>query len=844
MKRSLPIARTHHGYKALPVAIALPCALALPAVAAQPAFAIDASEAPAVSQAASQGAEDDGGTSGSLDERGDSALTPGSGGEVSTGGGASGDAGGTGDTGATGEESDPDVAEQTWQQCGTCVWMVDAAGTLTIRPADGAETGALGTPTRGADGTVSWPWTASASTITAARIEGSVTPAEGTTSLEGLFAGLDKLASVSLAGLDTTQVTSLASMFRGCASLTSVDLTALDTSAADDLSSLFEGCAALTSVKLPASFGRAATDIHDLFSGCTMLSGLALPENFGAAARDMAGLFRGCQNLGALTLPTGFGLQVEDVSGMFEDCVLTGGLTLPQGFGGLVTNLSSFLAGAQVGAVTLPLGFGIQATDATSMFAGTTASSLSLPRAFGIALTTCDKMFEEAHITSVTIPEGFGDHLTSANEMFARSDVQTLDLTHLNTEHLAHARDLLAGCSKLTNVTLGREFSFSGSGTTELFLLPTDGFWQKVGADGSGLGDAVPADEFAAGYSAGRAGTYRKVAADAAEPTWESSTYPGENGSSTTVNRADDGTIALIDRNANLEVTSITVTVSASAAASGKATVPMRGVRAAATAAKAPTILVGVPGERTVTLTVPVALEGGIVSPGAVLVRLDANGAATVMPKTGRTEDGLCLAVSGRTSLKVVDEHETFRDIVGPEWYAPETAPFVNSRGILTGFVLPGGEVRFSGGSPTTRAMFVTMLNRLELAPKATEPGSFTDVPDSVWYAEPVAWGAENGIVSGFESGAFGGDLAVSREQICIFLMRYADYLGLDTSARGELEHRDADTVSPWAAEAVSWAVAEGYIMGDGSGALRPLDNASRAEAAAIVTRFVNGLYA
>lgn len=251
----------------------------------------------------------------------------------------------------------------------------------------------------------------------------------------------------------------------------------------------------------------------------------------------------------------------------------------------------------------------------------------------------------------------------------------------------------------------------------------------------------------------------------------------------------------------------------------------------------------------TVALTIPVKADGnsGVPRSGVVLAVIDDNGTVSPCPKTAQVSRGLALEITGTNRLKVLDSTIDFPDIVGEEWYATSgVADFVSSRGILTGFVDSLGNVRFGGSEPTSRAMFVTMLARLEGEPKAKGSVSFADVPSDVWYANTVTWGVEQKLVSGYgDGGCFGGEDAVSREQMAVFLMRYADWLGHDISARASLDFSDADEISPWARDAVSWAVAEGYLAGygSGSGEFGPLNNASRAEAAAVVMRFVNKLY-
>lgn len=169
----------------------------------------------------------------------------------------------------------------------------------------------------------------------------------------------------------------------------------------------------------------------------------------------------------------------------------------------------------------------------------------------------------------------------------------------------------------------------------------------------------------------------------------------------------------------------------------------------------------------------------------------------------------------------------------------------MSSRGILTGVIDGDGTASFRGGDPTTRAMFVTMLSRLELEPKADDQLSFSDVDQDSWYANAAAWGLQEEIVEGVGGGRyFGGEDVVTREQMAVFLMRYAQWLGIDTSARSELTFSDASSISSWARDAASWASAEGYLRGHGSGAFAPQDGASRAEASAVLMRFINGMHA
>ena len=320
------------------------------------------------------------------------------------------------------------------------------------------------------------------------------------------------------------------------------------------------------------------------------------------------------------------------------------------------------------------------------------------------------------------------------------------------------------------------------------------------------------------------------------------------DGSQTVTTKGDDGskTVVEVDRSGN--VASVGATVSKGAAEDGSATLPMEGLEQTSPE-DAPAISIDVPAgvskDEPLAVTIPVAKAEGdrTVDPGLVVVRVDADGRETVLPKTAFGEDGVTVSVDGDCRVRVVDAAKAFPDVDDSDWFAAEVVPFATARGILNGVAAPDGSREFRGGGATSRAMFVAMLSNLELGPEAQSGSSFADVPAGAWYAGAAAWAAENGLVEGKGGTSFDGEGEVTREQIAVFLMRYASVLGLDTSARAEVDFPDAGEVSEWAREAVSWAVAEGLFSGSGAtGELDPASGATRAETATVLMRFINGV--
>ncbi|MBP3634698.1 MAG: InlB B-repeat-containing protein [Oscillospiraceae bacterium] len=150
---------------------------------------------------------------------------------------------------------------------------------------------------------------------------------------------------------------------------------------------------------------------------------------------------------------------------------------------------------------------------------------------------------------------------------------------------------------------------------------------------------------------------------------------------------------------------------------------------------------------------------------------------------------------------------------------------------------------RFDSNGTTTRAMIVTILWRLEGEPVVNYAMDFSDVAANMWYTEAIRWAASEGIVEGYGD-TFGPNDSITREQMAAIMWRYAKYKGHDVSV-GEntniLSYDDAFDVAEWAIPAMQWACGADLINGVESGRavyLKPADNTTRAQAAAILHRF------
>ncbi len=149
----------------------------------------------------------------------------------------------------------------------------------------------------------------------------------------------------------------------------------------------------------------------------------------------------------------------------------------------------------------------------------------------------------------------------------------------------------------------------------------------------------------------------------------------------------------------------------------------------------------------------------------------------------------------------------------------------------------------FAPNNNLVRAQFAVIIYRMEGEPEVIFKDTFPDVKDGHFYSDAVIWAAENGIVTGYtDTGLFGPNDPITREQMAAMMFRYANYKKLDTTARESLSSfPDGDTVQEFAIDAVQWCVAEGIISGKGEEGAKLLDpqaSTCRAEAATIISRY------
>lgn len=260
-------------------------------------------------------------------------------------------------------------------------------------------------------------------------------------------------------------------------------------------------------------------------------------------------------------------------------------------------------------------------------------------------------------------------------------------------------------------------------------------------------------------------------------------------------------------------------------------------------------------GTTAYTLTAT-AGEGGKISPsGKVRVSRNSDKTFTVTPNDGYViadvlVDGKSVgAVGSYTFEKITREHtiaasfqaedqcpawNPFTDVKEGAWYY-DSVKYVYEHGLMNGT----SKTTFSPDLSTTRGMIVTILWRLEKEPESGADMAFGDVKAGSYYFDAIRWAVEHEIVKGFTATTFGPDNTITRQELAAILYRYAQYKGMDVSASDDLT-AFTDRPDAWAENAVKWAVGAGVISGKGGGILDPKGQATRAQVAAMLMRFIS----
>jgi len=156
------------------------------------------------------------------------------------------------------------------------------------------------------------------------------------------------------------------------------------------------------------------------------------------------------------------------------------------------------------------------------------------------------------------------------------------------------------------------------------------------------------------------------------------------------------------------------------------------------------------------------------------------------------------------------------------------------AKGVING----NGDGTFKPDAGLTRAQACKIINLVFGFTDKSESG-FPDVSGSDWFYEHVLISKKIGYITGHANGLFGPAEYISRQQVCIILVRIFSYLGTEiTPIFQNLEV--AEKLPDWSSDQVLLILSSGLMALDKDGSFRPEDPITRRDFCVLLANFVS----
>lgn len=172
-----------------------------------------------------------------------------------------------------------------------------------------------------------------------------------------------------------------------------------------------------------------------------------------------------------------------------------------------------------------------------------------------------------------------------------------------------------------------------------------------------------------------------------------------------------------------------------------------------------------------------------------------------------------------------------FTDVPKTAWCRADVE-YVWQHGIMKGI----SATKFGPDTKMTRAMFVTVLYRMEGSPsvEGMQIPAFTDI-DAKWCYDAIIWAYNAGVTLGKTATTFAPNDSITRAEIVTMVYRYSG----SPTVSGVPNFTDAASVGAWARDAIIWATSVGVVNGYTDGSFGPNKTALRSEMAAMLHRYM-----
>ncbi|MCL2046461.1 MAG: S-layer homology domain-containing protein [Oscillospiraceae bacterium] len=243
-------------------------------------------------------------------------------------------------------------------------------------------------------------------------------------------------------------------------------------------------------------------------------------------------------------------------------------------------------------------------------------------------------------------------------------------------------------------------------------------------------------------------------------------------------------------------------------------------------------VVIYAPPGTTITPDMKVGFHKG--SDGAVILHANGN-------TFNINEDAIIILDRDTPLGYYISIYNPFTDVKDSDWFF-DSVLFAYFHNLMNGTnTIP---MMFSPNATMTRAMIVTVLYRMAGSPEVSDfENPFDDVSTGTWYTDAVKWAAANDIVKGIGNGNYDPNAPITRQDLAVILARCADFIGITLpEVRNYIRFIDDSDIANYAQEAIERFYTAGIISGYPNGSFNPKGEATRAEVATMLMKYIEAM--